>query len=107
MPLLKYFKKWGFDGHHSLEPTENVDLADCRKEIGHDLSLLGHLDIAHVLSHGTRSEVFEHVRDSIKKAGKGGGLILGPSNSHADIKVKNVRWMMEAIDEYGRYPLEL
>ncbi len=107
IPLLKYFKKWGFDGHHSLEPTANVDLADCRKEIGHDLSLLGHLDIAHVLSHGTRSEVFEHVKDSIKKAGKGGGLILGPSNSHADIKVKNIRWMMEAIDEYGRYPLDL
>jgi hypothetical protein len=107
IPLLKYFKKWGFDGHHSLEPTANVDLADCRKEIGHDLSLLGHLDIAHVLSHGTRDEVFEHVKDSIKKAGKGGGLILGPSNSHADIKVKNIRWMMEAIDEYGRYPLAI
>ncbi|MBN1883367.1 MAG: hypothetical protein JW885_14460 [Deltaproteobacteria bacterium] len=105
IPLLPYYVKWGFDGHHSLEPTANVDLAEYRKTVGHDLSLLGHLDIAHVLSHGTRQEVFDHVRESIEKAGKGGGLILGPCNSHADIKVQNIRWMMEAIEEYGNYPL--
>ncbi len=105
IPLLPYFVKWGFDGHHSLEPTANVDLADCRQAIGHGLSLLGHLDIAHVLSHGSREEVFAHVKESIAKAGEGGGLILGPCNSHADIRVRNIRWMMEAIEEYGRYPL--
>lgn len=105
IPLLPYFVKWGFDGHHSLEPTANVDLAECRRVIGHDLSLLGHLDIAHVLSHGTREEVFAHVKESISKAGAGGGLILGPSNSHSDIRVQNVKWMMEAVEEYGRYPL--
>jgi len=107
IPLLPYFVKWGFDGHHSLEPTANVDLADCRNAIGHKLSLLGHLDIAHVLSHGSREEVFVPVRESIAKAGEGGGLVLGPSNSHADIRVRNIRWMMEAIEEYGRYPLLL
>jgi len=105
IPLLPYYVKWGFDGHHSLEPTANVDLAEYRKAVGHDLSLLGHLDIAHVLSHGTREEVFDHVKESIKKGGQGGGLILGPCNSHADIKVQNIRWMMEAVKEYGRYPL--
>jgi uroporphyrinogen decarboxylase len=107
IPLLPYFVKWGFDGHHSLEPTANVDLKEARKKIGHKLSFLGHLDIAHVLSYGTRDEVFAHVKDSIKKAGAGGGLILGPSNSHADIRVKNIRWMMEAIEEFGTYPLSL
>jgi len=107
IPLLPYFVKWGFDGHHSLEPTAHVDLGEVRKVIGHKLSLLGHLDIAHVLSHGTKQEVFDHVRDSVRKAGAGGGLILGPSNSHADIKVENIRWMMEAIEKYGRYPLSL
>ena len=106
IPLLKYFVKWGFDGHHSLEPTANVDLKDVRDEIGEELTLLGHLDIAHVLSHGTRDEVFEHVKESIEKGGKKGNLILGPCNSHADIKVKNIQWMTEAMEEYGRYPLK-
>ncbi len=106
IPLLPYFVKWGFDGHHSLEPTANVDLADCRAAVGHQLSLLGHLDISYILARGTREEVFAHVKESIRKAGPGGSLILGPCNSHADIRVENVRWMMEAIDEYGKYPLK-
>ncbi len=107
VPLLPYFVKWGFDGHHSLEPTANVDLAQCREAIGHQLSLLGHLDISYILARGSREEVFDHVRESISKAGPGGGLILGPSNSHADVRVQNIRWMMEAIDAFGRYPLDL
>jgi hypothetical protein len=103
--LLPYFISWGFDGQHALEPTANVDLGEFREAVGHRLSLLGHLDIAHVLSHGTRDEVRDNVRDSIRKAGAGGGLLLGPCNSHADIKVENLKWMMEAVEEYGRYPL--
>jgi hypothetical protein len=107
IPLLPYYVKWGFDGHHSLEPTANMDLGKCREAIGHQLSLLGHLDIAYVLARGTRAEVFQHVRESIKKGGEGGGLVLGPCNSHADIRVENIRWMMEAVEEYGKYPLQL
>lgn len=107
IPLLKYFVEWGFDGQHALEPTANVDLADVRNEVGEKLTLCGHLDIAHVLSHGTREDVFENVKDSIKRGGKKGNLILGPCNSHADIKLQNMKWMMEAIDEYGHYPLSI
>ncbi|HDP79694.1 MAG TPA: hypothetical protein ENN21_02500 [Spirochaetes bacterium] len=107
IPLLPYFVQWGFDGHHSLEPTAGVDLADCRAAVGHGLSLLGHLDIAYVLARGSREEVFAHVKECIAKAGAGGGLILGPCNSHADIGVPQIRWMMEAVEEYGRYPLRL
>jgi len=103
--LLSYFVKWGFDGQHSLETTAGVDLGDFRGEIGHQLSFLGHLDIAHVLSHGSRDEVRDHVKDVIQKAGEGGGLILGPNNSHADVRVENLRWMIEAIHEFGSYPL--
>jgi uroporphyrinogen decarboxylase len=105
IPLLPYFVKWGFDGHHSLEPTAGVDLRDCRNAVGHSLALLGHIDIAHVLSFGSREEVFACVQEAIAKAGAGGGLILGPTNSHPAIKVQNIRWMMEAVEEYGRYPL--
>lgn len=106
-PLLKYFVKWGFDGQHSLEPTANVDLADFREEIGHRLSFLGHLDIAHILTNGSRDEVRQHVKNSIKKGGMGGGLILGPCNSHSDISVQNLKYMIEDIKEFGKYPLSI
>jgi len=104
--LLEYFIKWGFDGHHSIEPNaDNVDIGEFRDIAGHRLSFLGHLDITHVLSFGTREEVYEHVQDVSRKAGKGGGLILGPCNSHYEIKVQNLRWMIEACKEMT-YPIQ-
>lgn len=104
-PLLKYFIEWGFDGHHALEPNaEQVDLGVFREMVGHNLSFLGALDITHVLSFGTEEEVYEHVRQAASKAGKGGGLILGPCNSHYEIKVQNLRWMLEACEQMT-YPI--
>ncbi len=103
--LLEYFIKWGFDGHHSIEPNaDDVDIEEFRGIAGHRLSFLGHLDITHILSFGSREEVFAHVNDVVRKAGEGGGLILGPCNSHHDIKVDNLRWMIEACRE-TTYPL--
>ncbi len=99
-PLLEHFIKWGFDGHHSIEPNaDNVDIGEYREIAGDRLSLLGHLDITHVLSFGNKEEVLAHVEESAKKAGENGGLILGPCNSHADIKVKNLKWMIEACEK--------
>jgi len=104
-PLLEYFIKWGFDGHHAIEPNaENVDIGEFREIAGHRLSFLGHLDITHVLTFGTRDEVFDHVKAVTHKAGKGGGLILGPCNSHYGIKVQNLKWMIDACKEMT-YPL--
>jgi uroporphyrinogen decarboxylase len=106
-PLLEYFIKWGFDGHHSIEPNaDDVDLGEYKEIAGDRLSLLGHLDITHVLSFGSKEDVVKHVEDSAKKAGKGGGLILGPCNSHYDIKVQNLRWMIEACENMT-YPLNV
>ncbi len=96
-PLLEYFIRWGFDGHHSIEPNaDGVDIGEFREIAGHRLSFLGHLDITYVLTKGTKEEVYQHVRDVTRKAGKGGGLILGPCNSHYDIRVQNLKWMIEA-----------
>ncbi|MCP4750383.1 MAG: hypothetical protein GY866_05795 [Proteobacteria bacterium] len=104
-PLLKYFMDWGFDGHHSIEPNaDNVDIGEFREIVDHRLSLLGHLDITHVLSFGTEEEVFDHVKDVTLKAGRGGGLILGPCNSHYEIKLQNLKWMLEACEQMT-YPL--
>ncbi|MBW2180244.1 MAG: hypothetical protein JRG81_07730 [Deltaproteobacteria bacterium] len=106
-PLLEYFIKWGFDGHHSIEPNaDDVDLGEYKEIAGDRLSLLGHLDITHVLSFGSKEEVFKHVEESVKKAAKGGGLILGPCNSHYDIKIQNLRWMIEACGNMT-YPMNV
>ena len=40
---------------------------------------------------------------SIEAAARGGGYILAPTNSHPDISVERLRWMLEAVDKYGKY----
>jgi uroporphyrinogen-III decarboxylase len=66
---------------------------------------MGNLDITHILVDATREEVFEAVRQCIAEAGPGGGYILAPDHSHPGISVQRLRWMVEAVEEYGRYPL--
>jgi hypothetical protein len=104
-PLLAWFADCGFDGVHSLEPTAGVELSEVKEMVGDRLCLLGNLDITHILVDATRDEVFAAVRDSIQAAGAGGGYILAPTNSHPLIDMQHLSWMLEAAEEYGRYPL--
>ncbi len=104
-PLLNWFADCGFDGVHALEPTAGVELARAKEIVGELLCLIGNLDITHILVDAAKDEVFEAVRSSIQQAGRGGGYILAPTNSHPDMSVERLRWMLDAAREYGRYPL--
>lgn len=104
-PLLDWFADCGFDGVHALEPTAGVELARVKEMVGERLCLLGNMDITHTLVDAGRDEVFEAVRGSILAAGRGGGYIIAPTNSHPGISLERLRWMLEAVEEYGRYPI--
>ncbi len=106
MPLLQWFAACGFDGVHALEPTAGVDLARAKELVGDRLCLIGNIDITHILVDADRDEVFEAVRTSIAAAGKGGGYMVAPTNSHHAISVQRLRWMLEAVEQYGHYPLK-
>jgi uroporphyrinogen-III decarboxylase len=103
--LLDLFVDWGFDGVHSLEPTAGMDLADVKRRVGDDMCVFGNLDIAHVLSHGTRQEVEAAVEYALDVAARDGGFIMAMTNSHAAVKVENTRWMIDFTHQYGTYPL--
>lgn len=105
--LLEWFADCGFDGVHPLEPTAGMTLSEAKELVGDRMCIMGNLDITHTLVDATREEVFEAVRRSIADAGRGGGYILAPDHSHPDISVQRLRWMVEAAEEYGRYPLEV
>jgi len=99
--LLDLFADCGFDGVHALEPTAGVELKKAKEMIGNRLCLLGNVDVTHILVDATKDEVFEAVMQSIEDAGGGGGYILAPTNSHPDISVQRLRWMLEAVEKYG------
>jgi uroporphyrinogen decarboxylase len=103
--LLEWFADCGFDGVHPLEPTAGMDLAAAKDIVGERMCLIGNLDITHILVDASREEVFAAVRQAVADAGRGGGFILAPDHSHPGISVERLRWMVEAAQEYGRYPL--
>ena len=104
--LLDLFADCGFDGVHSLEPTAGIDLAKVKQKFGKRMCIFGNLDIAHVLSQGTRQEVEEAVKHALEAAAGEGGFIMAMTNSHNGVKVENTRWMIEFTHRYGTYPLK-
>jgi uroporphyrinogen decarboxylase len=105
--LLEWFADCGFDGVHALEPTAGVELARVKEMVGDRLCLMGNIDITHILVDATKEEVFEAVRQAILDAGAGGGYILAATNSHPDVNLDRLRWMVEATRKYGDYPLQV
>jgi len=103
--LLNWFADCGFDGVHALEPTAGVELGTVKEMVGDRLCLAGNIDITHILVKARKEEVFEAVQSSINAAGNGGGYIAAPTNSHEDMGIPQLRWMIEAVKQYGTYPL--
>jgi uroporphyrinogen decarboxylase len=105
--FLDRFVDWGFDGIITLEPTAGMELARVREQVGHDLALIGNLDVSHLLVCGTRREVEDAVRDALRAAARGGGYVLSAAHSHAGVDAARLQWMVEAVHEHGRYPIRL
>jgi uroporphyrinogen decarboxylase len=105
--LLEWWADCGFDGVHALEPTAGVELAKVKEMVGDRMCLIGNIDITHILVDASREEVFEAVRTAIAAAGKGGGYMIAPTNSHPDISLERLGWMLEATEKYGHYPLDI
>lgn len=99
--LLDLFNAWGFDGAHAFEPTANNDLESARLKVGQRFCLVGDIDVTHILTEASKEEVEQAVEQAIRKA-SGGGFILAPAHTHADICVHNVGWMMDAARRYGK-----
>ncbi len=105
--LLPWIADCGFDGVHPLEPTPGVSLSETKAAVGDRICLVRNLDVTHILVDASREEVFEAVREAIREAGPGGGFILAPDHSHPEVSVERLRWMVEAVENFGRYSLRL
>ncbi|MBU4175095.1 MAG: hypothetical protein KKB90_03645 [Actinobacteria bacterium] len=107
LDLLPMIADWGYDGVQALEPTAGVTLAEARRRIGDRLCLVGNVDITHTLVDATREEVFDEVRGCIRDGAPGGGYIVSATNTHSALNARNLRLMVEATEEYGRYPIDI
>ena len=90
----------GLQGVHPNEPT-SVDMVELKRAWGDRLSFLGGVDLD-LLIRGTPAEVADATRSLIQRAGPGGGVAIGSSNSIPKyVPLANYKAMLDAIREYG------
>jgi uroporphyrinogen decarboxylase len=85
-----------------------VDIGEVKQRYGHRVCLAGNINCGETLSEASVDEVVRAVKETIRKAGPGGGHIMMSSNSlHSSVKPANYRAMVEATRVHGVYPLDL
>lgn len=106
-PIMDMLIDTGIDALDPLEPIAGIDIGEMKEKYGHKIALAGNIDCTELLTRGTEEDVVEAVKETIAKAGMGGGYILASSNSiHPGVDPNNYRAMVEAAREFGQYPLD-
>lgn len=106
-PLLEDLLTLGMSGVHPIQPAA-MDMKQMKSQYGHQVCILGNIDLDYTLTLGTPEEVEREVKERIATAGIGGGYIITSANSLTDYcKTENVWAMANAIKKYGKYPLDL
>ncbi len=83
---------------------DEVDMAFAKEKLRGRVALMGNVPPLKVLRNGTRQDVEASVKDIIKKAAKGGGLIIAPGGYMDEgTPDQNIEAMIEATARYGRY----
>ncbi len=106
LPILDDILDLGPQGLHPIEPGP-MDLATVKARYGRRVCIIGNVSVD-TLSAGTPAEVREAVRSCIASGGPGGGYIISSSNSIPSYaRPENVQAMVEAIRDFGAYPLQV
>ena len=105
-PVLNTLLDLGVVATHPNE-IGAVDIRAIKKKYGHRLCVMGNVDLV-TLGNGTPEQTDAEVRNLIRDLAPGGGYIVSSGNSLASyLKLDCVTAMIQAIQRYGRYPIEL
>ncbi|MFH1928538.1 MAG: uroporphyrinogen decarboxylase family protein [Chloroflexota bacterium] len=104
VPILDDLLTQGMNALHPLEPGA-MDPGLLKREYGDWLAFVGNINLD-TLTRGTPEEVRREVRERIAQMGPDYGYLLSSSNSITrDCKPENVMAMLDALQEFGHYPL--
>ncbi len=108
-PLIDDFIEMGVDILNPIQTSAGkmADLTTLKKQFGKNIIFCGGLDTHRVLPSGTTAEVREEVKRVIQLLGGGGGYMV--SSVHTimnDVPPENVLAMVDAVEEFGKYPIE-
>ena len=98
----------GIDCLDPIDPLAGMDIRAIKEKYGSRVCLKGNLDCVSTLVDKSPEAVIAETRQCILDASMGGGHIISSSNSiHAGINPVNYRVFLEAVEEFGHYPLDL
>jgi uroporphyrinogen decarboxylase len=108
-PLIEDFIEVGVDILNPIQTSAGkmANLEELKKQFGKRIVFCGGVDTNHVLPAGTVDEVREEVKRVINTLGVGGGLMI--SSVHTimnDVSAENILAMVDAVEEFGTYPLK-
>jgi uroporphyrinogen decarboxylase len=106
--LLDDFVEIGIDILNPIQTSAGkmANLAELKRRYGRNLVFCGAVDTHRVLPSGTPEEVRQEVRRVIDLLGPGGGYLLASVHTIMDeVPPENILAMVDAVEEYGRYPL--
>jgi uroporphyrinogen decarboxylase len=100
-PILEELVATGPHGLNPIEPVAGMTLAEAKARVGDRVCLVGNIDCAHLLPHGSEEEVRQAVRRAIADAGPGGYILSSSNSIHSSCRPENVLAMLAAAREFG------
>lgn len=108
-PLIEDFIEIGVDILNPIQTSAWLmsDLPSLKKRFGSNIVFCGGIDTHRILPFGSVEEVREEVRRVMQMLGPGGGCMIGAVHTVLDdVPPENVLAMVDAVEEFGRYPLQ-
>ena len=106
-PILDAVVNAGVDAIDPIEPIAGMDIGEVKAKYGDRVAVVGNVDCTEILTHASREEIIDAVKETIAKASVGGGHVIASSNSiHPGVNPESYRTMVETAKEFGVYPLD-
>ena len=107
-PLIGDFIEIGVDILNPIQTSTGSisDLLSLKKNYGSNIVFCGGIDTHRILPFGSVKDVREEVRRVMQILGPGGGCMIGAVHTVMnDVPPENVLAMVDAVEEFGHYPL--
>ncbi len=105
-PIIGDLVELGVEFLSTLQQVGKMNISMIKKEFGDKLAFKGGLDTQYILPHGTPEEIRREVKNIIGTLGAGGGYVFMPAHLiYQDVPIENIWAMIEAVKDYGIYPL--
>jgi len=107
--LIDDFIEIGVDVLNPIQTSAGKmsDLEALKKRYGNNLVFCGAIDTQHILPHGTPEEVRQEVKRVIHILGEDGGYMAASVHTIMnEVPPENVLAMVDAVEEFGYYPLK-